>query len=45
MGLLLHLLSGLLLPLGLSLLPSSIDISSKCGIVLLHMLKFFLDGS
>jgi hypothetical protein len=39
LGVLLRLLSGLLL------LPSSIDISSMCGIVLLHLLKFFLDGS
>jgi hypothetical protein len=44
-GLLLHLLLGLLLPPGLLLLSSSIDISSQCGIVLLHLLKFFLDGS
>jgi hypothetical protein len=44
-GLLLHLLSGLLLPLGLHLLPSSINIESQCGVVLLHLLKLFLDGS
>jgi hypothetical protein len=42
-GLLLCLLSGLLLPLGLLILPSSIDISSQCGVVLLCLLKFFLD--
>jgi hypothetical protein len=36
-GLLLHLLSGLLL------LPSSIDISSQCLVVLPYLLKFFLD--
>jgi hypothetical protein len=39
--LLLHLLSGLLLPPGPPL--SSIDILSQCGVVLLHLLKFFLD--
>jgi hypothetical protein len=33
-----------LLP-GLLLLPSSIDITSQCGVVLFHLLKFFLDGS
>jgi hypothetical protein len=37
-GFLLCLLSGILL------LPSSIDIASRCGVVLLCMLKFFLDG-
>jgi hypothetical protein len=42
--LLLRLLSDLLPP-GLFFLPSSIDISSQCGVVLLHLLKFFLDGS
>jgi hypothetical protein len=42
---LLRLLSDLLLPLGLLLLPSSIDIASQCGVVLLHLLKFFLDGN
>jgi hypothetical protein len=36
---LLHLLVGLLLP------PFSIDITSQCGIVHLHLLKFFLDRS
>jgi hypothetical protein len=43
-SLLLHLLLGLLLPPGL-LLPSSIDISSQCLIVLPRLLKFFLDKS
>jgi hypothetical protein len=33
----------LLLPPGLLLLPSSIDIASQCGVVLLHPLKLFLD--
>jgi hypothetical protein len=42
-GLLLRLLSGrLLLPLSLLLLPSSIDISSQCLVVLPCLLKFFL---
>jgi hypothetical protein len=35
---------GLLLPQGL-LLPFSIDIVSQCDVVLLHLLKFFLDES
>jgi hypothetical protein len=39
------LLSGLLFPLVLLLLPSSIDIASQCGVVLLRLLKFFLDRS
>jgi hypothetical protein len=43
-GHLLRLLSGLLLPSDL-LLPSSIDIASQCGIVLLRLLKFFLEVS
>jgi hypothetical protein len=44
LGLLLHLLSGiLLLPPGILLFPSSIDISSKCLVLLPCMLKFFLD--
>jgi hypothetical protein len=42
-GLLLCLLAGLLFPPVLLLLPSSIDIASQCGIVLLYLLKFFLD--
>jgi hypothetical protein len=42
-GLLLRLLSGLLLPPVLLLLPSSIDIASQCDVVILHLLKFFLD--
>jgi hypothetical protein len=42
-GLLLHLLSGLLLLLlGFLLLPFSIDISSKCLIILPSVLQFFL---
>jgi hypothetical protein len=44
-GFLLYLFSGLLLPSGLLLLPSSIDIASQCDIVVLRLLKFFLDGS
>jgi hypothetical protein len=44
LSLLLRLLSGILLPPGI-LLPSSIDISSQCGVVLPHLLKFFLDSS
>jgi hypothetical protein len=40
-GFLLHLLAGFLLPP--VLLSSSIDIMSKCGVVRLHLLKFFLD--
>jgi hypothetical protein len=41
---LLHLLAGLLLRLllGLPLLPFSIDISSKCFVILPSQLKFFL---
>jgi hypothetical protein len=39
LDLLLRLRLGLLLP------PSSIDIASQCGVVLLHLLKFFLDRS
>jgi hypothetical protein len=42
-GLHLCLISGLLLPLGLLLLPSSIDTSSQCGVVLSRLLKFFLN--
>jgi hypothetical protein len=43
-GLLLRLLLGLLLlSLGLLLLPSSIDISGQCLVVLPCLLKFFLD--
>jgi hypothetical protein len=42
-SLLLRLLSGLLLSSVLLLLPSSIDIMSQCGVVLLCLLKFFLD--
>jgi hypothetical protein len=45
LGLLLRLLLGLLLPLNLILIPSSIDISIQCGVVLLRLLKFFLDRS
>jgi hypothetical protein len=45
MGLILRLLAGLLLPPVLLLLPSSIDIVSQCGIILLCLLKFFLDRS
>jgi hypothetical protein len=41
-GLLLRLLVGLLLPLVLLLLPSIIDITNQCGMVLLRLLKFFL---
>jgi hypothetical protein len=44
-GLLLRLLLGLLLSPVLPLLPSNIDIVRECGIVLLHLLKFFLDRS
>jgi hypothetical protein len=43
LGLLLCLLLGLLLPSDLLLLPSSIDISSQCSVVLPRLLKFFLD--
>jgi hypothetical protein len=42
---LLRLLVVLLLPTVLLLLTSRIDIASQCGVVLLHMLKFFLDRS
>jgi hypothetical protein len=35
----------LLLPSVLLLLPSSIDIASQYDVVLLHLLKFFLDKS
>jgi hypothetical protein len=45
LGLLLRLLSGLLLPLNLLLIPSSIDISIQCDVVLLRLLKFFLGRS
>jgi hypothetical protein len=44
-GLLLHHLSGLLLLSVLLLLPSSIDIASQRGVVLLRLLKFFLNRS
>jgi hypothetical protein len=44
LSLLLRLVLGLLLPPGL-LLPSIIDILSQCSVVLLRVLKFFLDGS
>jgi hypothetical protein len=43
--LLIRLLLGLLLPPALLLLPSSIDIESQCNVVLLRLLKFFLDRS
>jgi hypothetical protein len=43
-SILLRLLAGILLPPVL-LLPSSIDITSQCGVVHLHLLKFFLDRS
>jgi hypothetical protein len=42
---LLRLLAGLLLPSVLLLLPFIIDITSRCGIVCLRLLKFFLDRS
>jgi hypothetical protein len=42
MGILLCLLVGLLLP-PVSLLPSSIDITSRCDVVRLRLLKFFID--
>jgi hypothetical protein len=42
---LLRLLAGLFLPSVLLLLPFIIDITSQCGIVCLHLLKFFLDRS
>jgi hypothetical protein len=42
---LLHLLSGLLLPPSLLLLPSTIHLARQCDVVLLRLLKFFLDGS
>jgi hypothetical protein len=45
MGLILRFLAGLLLPPVLLILPSSIDIVSQCGIILLRLLKFFLDRS
>jgi hypothetical protein len=41
---LLRLLVGLFLP-SVLLLPSSIDIASQYDVVLLHLLKFFLDKS
>jgi hypothetical protein len=44
-GLLLRLLLSLLLPPVPLLLPSSIDIASQCSVVLLRLLKFFLDRS
>jgi hypothetical protein len=44
-GLLLRLLSGLLLLLGLLLFPFSIDILSKCLVVLPSLLQFFLGYS
>jgi hypothetical protein len=44
-GFLFCLLLDLLLPLGLLILPSSIDISSQCDVVLFRLLKFFLDRS